>query len=316
MAVKYVKDFAFDSGFGFSGSSGKTPVRGYMRGGAVKDKGFNNSTRNPMSNFPDIAPAMVGKGPGKMGGKTSDVKPLSKAKANPQIAKYAKGGAVKKAMGGMVPTKKPPKVPLAGPPTMEEFDRAARTAEFRDTNRNGIDDRDELKMAQRMSKQIRAGMARPRMDRRGMAMIGREDERMLDMDRVRSRTPKAPVMRPYMPEFNLDPEEIREYSRGRTFSPAAMYKKGGRVSKGEKKIGTVMREFKKGESHAGSKKGPVVTNPKQATAIALSEARKAGAKIPKKAEGGKIKAAVHKHEREKHPDSPLTKLRKGGMACG
>ena len=42
-----------------------------------------------------------------------------------------------------------------------------------------------------------------------------------------------------------------------------------------------MREFKAGKLHSGSKKGPEVTNPKQAIAIALSESRKAGAKIPK-----------------------------------
>lgn len=48
------------------------------------------------------------------------------------------------------------------------------------------------------------------------------------------------------------------------------------------KIQKVMHEFKEGELHSGSKKGPVVTSRKQATAIALSEARKAGAKIPKK----------------------------------
>ncbi len=53
-------------------------------------------------------------------------------------------------------------------------------------------------------------------------------------------------------------------------------------TKGQKKIGKVMKEYKAGELHSGSKKGPVVTNPKQATAIALSEARKSGAKIPKK----------------------------------
>jgi len=46
--------------------------------------------------------------------------------------------------------------------------------------------------------------------------------------------------------------------------------KGG-MTKGQKKVGKVMREFKKGELHSG-KKGPVVKNPKQAIAIALSEA--------------------------------------------
>ena len=44
--------------------------------------------------------------------------------------------------------------------------------------------------------------------------------------------------------------------------------------KKENKIAKVMREFKEGELHSGSKKGPVVNNPKQAIAIALSEARR------------------------------------------
>ena len=39
------------------------------------------------------------------------------------------------------------------------------------------------------------------------------------------------------------------------------------------KVGKVMHEFKVGKLHSGSKKGPVVKNPKQAIAIALSEAR-------------------------------------------
>jgi len=43
-----------------------------------------------------------------------------------------------------------------------------------------------------------------------------------------------------------------------------------------------MKEMAAGKLHHGSKKGPVVTNPKVGIAIALSEARKKGAKIPKK----------------------------------
>ena len=54
------------------------------------------------------------------------------------------------------------------------------------------------------------------------------------------------------------------------------------MSKGSKKIGKVIREFEGGKLHSGSKKGPVVTNPKQAKAIALSEARKSGAKISRR----------------------------------
>lgn len=52
--------------------------------------------------------------------------------------------------------------------------------------------------------------------------------------------------------------------------------------KGKAKIEKVLHEFKEGELHSGSKEGPKVKSKKQAVAIALSEARKKGAKIPKK----------------------------------
>lgn len=44
------------------------------------------------------------------------------------------------------------------------------------------------------------------------------------------------------------------------------------ISKGLKKVAKVMREFKKGKLHSG-KSGKIVKNPKQAIAIALSEAK-------------------------------------------
>lgn len=47
------------------------------------------------------------------------------------------------------------------------------------------------------------------------------------------------------------------------------------MSKGKKKIKRVMREYKEGGLHSGSKKGPVVRNRKQAIAIAMSEAKRA-----------------------------------------
>jgi hypothetical protein len=36
---------------------------------------------------------------------------------------------------------------------------------------------------------------------------------------------------------------------------------------------TEMRKFGQGKLHSGSKRGPIVTNPKQAIAIGLSESR-------------------------------------------
>ena len=47
------------------------------------------------------------------------------------------------------------------------------------------------------------------------------------------------------------------------------------------KIGTVMHEFKTGGLHSG-KGGPIVKNPKQAIAIAISEGKKASKPGPKK----------------------------------
>lgn len=48
-----------------------------------------------------------------------------------------------------------------------------------------------------------------------------------------------------------------------------------------KKVGKVMKEFKKGKLHSGSKKGPKVTSRKQAVAIAMSEAGMAKPKVKK-----------------------------------
>jgi len=44
----------------------------------------------------------------------------------------------------------------------------------------------------------------------------------------------------------------------------------------------VMKKFHAGKLHSGSKHGPKVTNPKQAKAIQISEARDEGHDIPKR----------------------------------
>jgi len=51
-------------------------------------------------------------------------------------------------------------------------------------------------------------------------------------------------------------------------------KRSKKVTKAKAKVKKVMHEFKEHELHGGSKKGPIVKNPKQAIAIALSEARR------------------------------------------
>lgn len=61
-------------------------------------------------------------------------------------------------------------------------------------------------------------------------------------------------------------------------------KKALATAKAKRKIGSVMREFKGGTLHSG-KGGPVVTNPKQAVAIALSEASQLSKTLAKKKAG-------------------------------
>lgn len=56
-------------------------------------------------------------------------------------------------------------------------------------------------------------------------------------------------------------------------APLLAMKKGGSA-----KVGKVMGEYAAGKLHSGGKSGPVVTNPKQAIAIGLSEARAAARK--------------------------------------
>lgn len=48
--------------------------------------------------------------------------------------------------------------------------------------------------------------------------------------------------------------------------------------KGKGKVEKVMKEYKAGKLHSGSKTGPTVKTKKQAVAIALSESRKKKAK--------------------------------------
>ena len=86
-------------------------------------------------------------------------------------------------------------------------------------------------------------------------------------------------------ETKMEKEGYEENESGKMVKSA----KGG-LTKSQKKIKKVMREFKKGELHSG-KSGKVVKNPKQAIAIALSEAGKSK-KMMKASEGMLAEAAA------------------------
>ena len=91
-------------------------------------------------------------------------------------------------------------------------------------------------------------------------------------------TPKAKPM-PYFEPEGLEDEALE---------PGTEYleKAKGGMTKGQKKVGKVMREFKAGKLHSGKSK-KIVKNPKQAIAIALSEA---GMSKKGMATGGSVQA--------------------------
>lgn len=67
--------------------------------------------------------------------------------------------------------------------------------------------------------------------------------------------------------------------------------------KAEEKVEKAMHERKRGTLRSG-RSGKKVTSRKQAIAIGLSEARKAGAKVPKKKSSGRIKPGPGKGSRK------------------
>lgn len=107
----------------------------------------------------------------------------------------------------------------------------------------------------------------------------------------------------YVKEFDFGPQKtyVKGYARGgranvdaaqdRALVRSAVHRHEKALHPGEpqtrlarggspraEKVGRVMGEFKAGELHSGSKSGPLVKSPKQAVAIALSEARRPGRK--------------------------------------
>lgn len=131
-------------------------------------------------------------------------------------------------------------------------------------------------------------------DSAGMAQMAGDANALTDAQNVMA--PRAPVLTPQQKRQMLLAQAAKRkamiqqqaaqdarmndvppganYDQGQMDRAERGYKKGGKVAK-------VMHEFGEGKLHSGSKKGPKVTNPKQAVAIALSEAGKT-----KKAKGG------------------------------
>jgi hypothetical protein len=101
---------------------------------------------------------------------------------------------------------------------------------------------------------------------------------------------------------------MKFYTNKKT-NPMAKYSKSS-----QSKVKRAMEEMKDGKLKSG-RSGKKVTNPKQAIAIGLSEARAKGAKVPKKAgakKGAKKKSAAKKSAPRKKSASKKAGAKKGG----
>ena len=300
--------------------------QGYNEGGQVPGREMDRlPTKRPPGRMKDLAPARRFKGAYEGyedGGEvyTGPPIPLTDDRGNPITYRPD--------------DERPPPLPVEGPPPlpMEPLDDDSRRDDFlrelirRDEERIKGDAAEQMRRLAAIREResiMPTGDLMPLPEEpmysrtispaaRRAAMAERASMRN-DMGRspgMRMRAPRmrAPVVSermrsPYMPTYNPVQEPL---PAGFVPSVEARYAKGGAV-KGQAKVGKVMSEYKAGELHSGSKKGPLVKNPKQAVAIALSEARKSGAKIPRKEDGGLM---ASKPEVRKPKSVTVTKVTK------
>lgn len=273
MAVKYVKDFDYPSEGGFhkskmpSRAMPNAPARGAARMESKpkvgKGQGYDAGGRVPGREM-DKLPAK--KPPGRM----MDLAPSKPERG--QYQGYNKGGKVQKYSNGNVVRMGATRAAAMTPQASRAAAAASQAAGTNAYNRMLNNAYSQyMQNANLLSKaaapsalRVAGKIASRAIPYAGTALLAKDayDVAKDLYDQYQQSQQSGPT---YNPEMEQPPGLA----------------KGGKVRK-------VMGEFKKGKLHSGSKKGPVVKNPKQAVAIALSEARKAGAKIPKKAEGGSM----------------------------
>lgn len=184
------------------------------------------------------------------------------AKVSQTMRAFKAGGVVKKSNGGDVaaPAVRGRTDEIMAQQAARRTDMQARMADRaarQDARNVRVEARQAEATARKAENQADAAARRAQTDARVNAAMAQ-----------RPGVPGAPSNSPAIPNRQTPTRP------GFAVNQAAM-KKGG---KAEAKVAKVMKEFGAGKLHSGSKKGPEVTNPKQAVAIALSEARKAPVK--------------------------------------
>lgn len=240
MACKYVKDFKFGSDFGYTGSTGKSEVKAYMRGGAVRKAPL--TAQEPRQTPTNMKPLRTANAKTAM--READTKNVSGASGKISTAgQYAKGGMAC-ATGCKVEMKKGGKTKKSAPKKAAPKKAAAKRKDKAEDA--AIDQLLQQMIAQAASTGRVPGIPQEM----GMPGMG------------------SPMQSAPMPAPNARAVPVASQQ------PLLAMRRGGMTPGRQGKIDTVMGEYKRGDLHSGSKSGPVVKNRDQALAIAMSEARK------------------------------------------
>lgn len=169
---------------------------------------------------------------------------------------YARGGKVMACEGGMM--------------------KKAEGGRIKDTIRNEREELNRVEAKRRDAgneiKRVRSEMRYDKNEMKAMKSGGAVKTNMVQTGMLKDKSALGI-------KNNKNPGETKMHTAPNLPGPKMAMKAGGAVpKKGAYKVGKVMGEFKSGELHSGSKTGPVVKSPKQAIAIALSEARSAAKK--------------------------------------
>lgn len=194
------------------------------------------------------------------------------------VQQYAKGGHVKRAMGGKVASP----LSVAGPRPTTFIPAAPQTGGGKPAPERNMTSIPAAKPMTSSQKRAAERAANAKLDQEAVAAYNRAKARdagptLADFER-RSNAAEN-MQKKALADAAAAP--LKPGMLPRVAGASGMYAKGGKVAK-------VMREYKEGKLHSGSKKGPKVKSRDQAVAIALSEARRAGEKVAKKADGGSV----------------------------
>lgn len=291
--LKYVSEFSFPSDKGYSGSAGKQMVKGYARGGSCgpmkkADGGAVDDPRRPMMDrtVKEYIDAINAERAMEMAARemsnaeraamlrAAARRPMSQGLRSPMAemarerallgenAGYKKGGMAK---GGKMDR-------LKGVIGNERSEMARVEAKQRDAGQELSRVRSEM----RYDKNEMKGMRKQYPTNRSEPMIAMAKGGMApkaDMLYSKKEVNATNLLRDGKGAPMPHPKGSVNMKHGGMAHDGMA--KGGMTGKQQAKVGKVMREFKAGDLHSGSKSGPVVKSRKQAIAIGIAEARKA-----------------------------------------